>query len=103
MDQKKFEKRLKTIAKKHSDKCTCCRTVFKESCHTFSGLDVFDKVQVVGKCCLHKLSEVRAGGVFVAPKDYTSGSQEVIAQLSKSHPLSNRFSNPSGKTEYIKQ
>ena len=101
MNQRQFQRRLKTLHKKHFGKCTCCRKPYTESCHTFSGLDFNDRVQDVGYCCKDKLATVIMGGVYVEEDMNTPEGIAIQRRLAASHPYAARFSNPSGHTELL--
>jgi hypothetical protein len=101
MNNRKFEKILKALAKKNFGKCTCCKRHYRESCHTFSGLDFDGKVQNVGYCCKNNLEEIRAGGVFMAMDMNLPESAKIQSELARTHPLAYFFGNPSGKTSFI--
>lgn len=101
MNQRQFQKRLKTLHKKHFGKCTYCRKPYTESCHTFSGLDFDERVQDVSYCCKDKLATVLMGGVYVAEDINTPKGVTIQRQLAKSHPYAAIFSNPTGHTEML--
>lgn len=100
MNAKKFEKLLSALNKKHFGKCTCCRKEHAESCHTFSGIDFYNKVQDVGYCCKDKLDVIMAGGVYINVDINTPEGAAVQARLTSTHPLAMHFSKQPTKTAF---
>lgn len=91
LNKTKFEKVLKRIIDKNSNRCSMCKRVFTEPCHTFGGLDASNKVHNVGACCRGYIVDLRHAGVFTTAHVSTEEGQRQAKELLDTHPRTSRI------------
>ncbi|CAM3117548.1 MULTISPECIES: hypothetical protein [Vibrio harveyi group] len=64
LNKTKFEKVLSRVINKNSARCSKCKRMFTQPCHTFGGLDAEGKVHNVALCCRDYIVDMRHYGVY---------------------------------------
>src|SRR5215468_5729894 len=59
-----FERQLRKLIRTKGDNCSLCGAEFQHNSRTFGGYDDHGEIALVGECCVERLHEVHAAGLF---------------------------------------
>ena len=86
LNKTKFEKVLSRVINKNSARCSKCKRMFTQPCHTFGGLDAEGKVHNVALCCRDYIVDMRHYGVYTTLPVSTAEDVRQAKELLDSHP-----------------
>ena len=95
----KYQKDLKLLMRKNSDRCSICKLPYDDDCAVFTciGYDSQRKLQQTTKCCADKIVEIKSIGVcgYLDPN-------EDFGEIIKNHPMYSDVYKPKSKSSKIK-
>jgi hypothetical protein len=87
LNEDRVQKKLKSILSKNESNCSKCKVEYKWHCHTYMGVDMQKRSQVVANCCLDKMKTIYSVGIFTMEKGLSeSQAIELRNEMLRTHP-----------------